>query len=207
MYADDAPLDDELLEQLRYLDHPRPAVTAEVIGARARVLDRKHRIRWAAVIAVFVGATGAAWAFPGSPLPGWVRSLTGRVVTERPAPAPIAPDSVVREVPVAGGIAVVPGADLVIDILEAGGGEIRVRLTDDTEVEIRALGETPGFTSDPGRVTIRNRGAALSLDVRIPRSAPRVEIRAGSKRVFLKDGGRLEPGASAAPVIVVPLTG
>lgn len=207
MYADDAPLDDELLEQLRSLDHPRPRMSAAAIATRARVVDRSQRIRWVAVLAAIVGATGAAWAFPGSPLPGWIRSLAGRVTQEGSAPPPVVPDSVTREAVVAGGIAVAPGTAILIEILDADGGELRVQLTDGEAVEIRAVGDAPGFTSDPGRITIRGRGVALSLDVRIPRFARRVEIRAGSKRVFLKEGDRLEPGAGIGPVVVVPLTG
>ena len=62
----------EILELLRQVDHPLPAVDAEALAARARGIGLVWG-RWAAGILLVLGTVGAAYAVPGSPVRGWVR--------------------------------------------------------------------------------------------------------------------------------------
>lgn len=65
------------------------------------------------------------------------------------------------------------------------------------EVAVRGPVGAATFTSDVDRLVIDNRGSAASFEIAIPATAPRVEIRVGADRIFLKDGARVTTAGSA----------
>jgi len=54
------------------------------------------------------------------------------------------------------------------------------------------------FTSKSEYLLIGVKNPAASFDVRVPRSAPWVEIRAGEDRLFLKEGQRISTSGSSS---------
>ncbi|MGH7586711.1 MAG: anti-sigma factor family protein [Gemmatimonadales bacterium] len=183
------------------IDHPVPAVPFQ------RVLDRagspsRAWYRWAAAAALVVGLGGVAYALPGSPLRRWVEAAVERVTG---APDGMIPDPVRIDPPLEehAGIAVSPGESLVIDFTgPEEGGSARVVLTDSTEVVISAPAGAATFRAEADQVIILRTGIRARFDIEIPASAPRVEVRAGARRVFLKHGpevtadvGRRQDGA------------
>lgn len=188
--AEAAREEEEVYALLGLLDHPPTPVEAGTVIARART-HRLARMRWAAAILLGLGAAGAAYAAPGSPVPGWVQTLVTWA-----AGGPETPDarSTGRQEPEPdiAGIAVAPGENLIIIFRSAeGGGEARVSLSDGEEVVVRVLRGAATFTSDVDRLEIEARGASPYFEIQIPRSAPRVEIRTGDERIFLKEGARV----------------
>jgi hypothetical protein len=183
---------------LRALDHPAPAITAESVAARARARGRaRATFRWAAVIGLTLGAAGAAFAIPGSPLRGWVSAIATRLGG---SPAARPADSVQTRVADRGsaGIAVAPGRSLIILFAGAGsGGLARVSLADRAEVVVRAPPGAATFTSATDRLVIEDRNASDTFAVEIPRSAPRVEIRIGGSPALVAERGRIT--AAGAP--------
>lgn len=199
---------DWLDRRLRTLDHEPPAVTAAALARRAAAARAWWGWRWAAGVALAVGLAGVAWAAPGSPLPGIVRRVVAWMSGEGPAaPAPVAaPDSEAR----AGeaGISVRPGVALVIEFgASPAGGTIHVVLTDDAEVVVRGPAGTATFTSEEERVIVQRRASTAEFEVRVPNAAPRVEIRAGATRLFLKAGDRVTaatPPVAGRYVLILP---
>ena len=145
--------DDERIDALlRQLDHAPPAVTSEMVVARARAGGGWGRR--AALIMAALGLAGAAYAFPGSPLPEWARTAARRIkpgpIVSLPAPAP-------TQVPLAplAGIAVAPGRSLVILFTHyQAQGQVRVSLTDSARVLVQAPGGAATFTSEADRLVI-----------------------------------------------------
>lgn len=181
----------EILALLRQLDHPLPDVDVEALAARARGIGLVWG-RWAAGILLVLGAAGAAYAVPGSPVRGWVRSAAAWIAREyRGPPAPKQADAPSR----GAGIAALPGRNYVIAFqsLESG-GQARVSLTDGAEVIVRAPSGAARFTSAVDRLLIDNQGSGATFEIEIPRTALRVEIRVAGKRIFLKQGERVTPG-------------
>jgi len=176
----------EVFGLLRELDHPTPQIDAETVAARAR--GRGHgrgvsAMRWAAGIVLVLGLAGAAYAAPGSPLPTWVETVV-EWASGRPDRAP-APS------PGVAGIAVAPGPRLVIVFTAPQAtGQAQVSLTDGADVVVRVLSGAATFTTDVDRLVIDNQGSA-TFEIQIPRTAPRVEIRVGGQRVFLKERSRV----------------
>lgn len=171
--------EDRILALLSEVDHPvaRPdprVVLAEQTAARGQWGRR-------AAAAIFgVAVAGAAYALPGSPLPGALDRLLGtgpgirdsaRVTQADRATAPPA------------GIAVPAAEGLVIELLAEG--QAAIELTDEEEVAVRAVAGAASFSSDPGRLTVRSSGP-VQLEIRIPRTATGVEVLAGSTPVFRK---------------------
>ncbi len=185
----------EIFGLLRQVDHPLPRVHAEALAARARNIGLVWG-RWAAGILLVLGAAGAAYAVPGSPIRQWMRSAAAWIAREdRVSPAP-------RQASVptasAAGIAAVPGRNYVIAFLSAEpGGQARVSLTDGAEVTVRAPSGAARFTSAADRLLIDNQGSGATFEIEIPRTAPRVEIRVAGKRIFLKQGERIAAPHSA----------
>ena len=70
-------------------------------------------------------------------------------------------------------------------------GDLRITLTDGTRVVVRAAQGAASYASGAGRLTIDNRALSASYEIGIPRSAPRVEVRVGDRRLFLKEGAAL----------------
>jgi hypothetical protein len=176
----------EVFALLRHVDHPAPDVDPATIAAEAGPRATPW-LRWAAAIALALGMAGAAYAIPGSPLRGWVNQLT-----HRSPPARQVPDSSVA------GIAVAPGLDLVVlfkrpEAIE----EIAVLLTDGAEVEVRAITGTAMFSAGTDRLVVDTRDSHASFEVRIPRTAPRVQLVLSHTRIVLKEGSRIvtEPSA------------
>lgn len=188
------------------VDHPVPAIAVGAVERRARAPDTR-RLQWAAGIVLALGIAGAAYAAPGSPLPRWVSVLSGWMragpqLTEPPSsPSPLQASGIA-------GVAITPGQRLVIAFTSSQSeGHAHVRLTDSTEVVVRAPSGAATFSSDADRLVIDNRGRTGTFELQIPRTAPRVEILVDGTRRFLKEGGRITanevrgaPGVYAIPL-------
>lgn len=163
---------------LARLDHPLPARTAADVIRRAP----RRRVGWAAAALLVLGGAAAAHALPGSPLRGWIdvvaERLGLRATASAPAPAPAA------------GIAVEPGAALVVDFIGDAGGSVEVEPTDSALVAVSAPAGTAEFAHEEGRISVRWQGDARFL-VRIPRDAARVEIHAHGRPVLVKSRDEL----------------
>lgn len=180
----------EVTARLWLVDHPVPPVSVETVIRLARK-SQAGPGRWAAAILLSVGLAGAAYATPGSPLPGWVEAVAGWIRSEPrdskdlplPPPAPV---------PLPAGIAVVPGEDLII-LFQPGvaAGGARAVLTDGKEVVVRTINGDAGFTAGAGRLVIAVRSDTTSFEVQIPRAAPRIEILIDGHRVLLKVRDRI----------------
>jgi hypothetical protein len=187
----------EVNAMLRHLDHPAPRVHADAIAALAR-RQRFGWGRWAAALLLGFGLGGAAYAAPGSPLPRWVESALATLgATEQTATSSdVASQPAQRG---ASGVAVAPRQNLVIVFIEPlAESQVTVTLTDIGEVEVRALDGNVSLTSDIDRLLIDTRGASATFQIRIPRDAPRIEIRVGARRVFLKEGTQITTDATAS---------
>jgi hypothetical protein len=205
---------------LKALDSPLPALDARTIAAlaasdrRRRGGPRVPRLRQAAAILLVFGLGGAAYAFPGSPVRAWVDGALVWVRSGARATDPESPRSDrgdLRRVaePDSAGIALTPGPDLVIEFLNPEpGGRAQVSWAAGGDVVVRAIPNVASYTSDEGRLRIDNRGAEDRFDIRIPRSAPHVEILVAGKRVFLKRGARITTALipDAAGVYEFPLS-
>jgi len=181
--------EDEVQALLRSVDHPAPRIDVRAIVARARA---RHFgwMRWAAGILLALGLAGAAYAAPGSPLRTWAKAVAAWL-GGGPKQAP--------EASVAG-IAVAPRRELVIQFTaHQTVGAAQVSLTDGAEVVVRAPLGAAMFTADADRLVIDNTGSQASFEIEIPRTAPRVEIRVGQDRTFLKEGTRVT-GSLAFPL-------
>ena len=168
------------------LDHPAPRRDFNEIERRAGV--RSLRIaRWAAVVALVLGLGGAAYAFPGSPLPRWIGAIVEQVggrMDPEPRPSPGEPPEGADA-----GIAVTLGQDfLIVFHAPSAGGQVSVTLTDGVKLAIRAPRDAATFTLGEGRLLVEDRGFGVTYEVEVPRTAPRVEIRAGDRLLFRKEG-------------------
>lgn len=193
---------EEIEALLRLVDHPAPPVRAQAIAERASRERSPAWVRWAAGILLVLGLAGVASAIPGSPLRGWIGSVVELITpfegpSDAAAPSPPAPARTSTDEPAAG-IAVVPGRLLVIQFMAAGNdARASVSLTDGRPVVVQAPPGAVTFTSDVDRLVVDNREAppGASFEIRIPRTAPRVEIRVPAGRIFLMESGRiLTPG-------------
>lgn len=182
-------------ELLGSLDRPAPRVDFSAIARRGEARS-PSMARWAAGLALVLGLTGVAYALPGSPLPRWVDAVvewaSGRQDPSLPAGASLeSPDSSFA------GIAVPPGNDLLILFTSTNAkGHLLVTLTESADVEIRAPRGAATFTSGEDRLLVGDQGSAATYEIRIPHTAPRVEILVGENRVFLKEGSRVTTAAS-----------
>lgn len=178
--------------RLATLGSPVPQVAWKTIAAAA---PPRSPVRWAAIIALSIGAAGAAVAIPGTPLHDWVVSL---LVAPTTAEGTL-PESVPVPEPESSGLAVAPGLAFVVALELGGDASVRLELTDAVELQVRASGALPSYTSERNRLVVRSDGATV-LTISVPRSAPRVEVRLNGMRVFLKSGGAVEatgPGDAA----------
>jgi hypothetical protein len=191
---------EEIDRLLATLDHPLPKVTPQFVMAHARRRGRRWQ-RLAASLAIGLGLVGGAYAFPGSPLPGWVAAVIERVTGPSapgdPDSAPLAPADPSSSPPSPpapepmSGIVVKPGPSLLILFrAPAGEGEIQVSLTDGSEVRVRAPAGAGTFTAGADRILIEHPISA-PYEVQIPRTAPRVEIQVDGRQIFLKTGARV----------------
>jgi len=204
MHPDPYSRSDERIDDIRALlaslDHPTPAVSAAAIAAaaRARAQTRRDRrrtaVRWAAAILLTVGAAGAAVAAPGSPVLGWIT----RVVVELRGGHQPVPPQVPQATPTAAepaGIAVAPGDGLTIVFAAAAGGVVSVSLGRSEEVTVRARAGGAHFASEPDRLLVEVSGAADTIGIEVPRTAPRVELRAKDLRLLVVERGRVQPAS------------
>jgi hypothetical protein len=186
----------ELSRLLSELDHPAPPLTPADVMVRAG----SPGLTWArraAVVVLALGLAGVAYAAPGSPIPGWIRAITGRadrVVT----PSPVQRDSLQTGEPVVSGIAVDPGPRLVIVFPSPPpGSRVRVSLSDTAEVVVRALTGRASFSSGDDRLVVETGDSAAAFQVVVPRSAPWIEIRADETSLFRKERARITSTADS----------
>jgi hypothetical protein len=181
-------------ERLGLLDHVPPPITARSVVARAGRSWRGWE-RLAAGIILALAAAGAAYAAPGSPLPGLIRRVIhGAAPTVRPSEAPPTPD----DRPSQSGIAVAPGDRLTIEFASPEPGDTAViSLSDDSEVTIRASGGKTTFASEPNRLIVRQRGGPARFEILVPRDARWVMLAVGQRRLWLKAGARIDGSGSS----------
>jgi hypothetical protein len=186
-----------VFDRLRGLDHIRPPVSVEsVLALRGRRVPAWGRL--AAGIFLALTVAGVAYALPGSPLP---RVIDHLIQLARPAPKPTTKTT---PLPASSdsqaGIAIAPGSRLTIVFPEGRSEDtVVVSLTDDTDVLVRAPGGGATFTSDADRLSIGHRGPPARFEILIPRGAPLVEVRAGSRRILFKEGSRISTAAEPEP--------
>lgn len=178
--------DQEIGALLSVLDHPVPQVRAEDVMRRAR--RRWLRPRTAAAGIVLLVVAGAASAMPGSLVRTWLAELfEGLQETGAQQSPPVG---------VSGGISVIPTGQFEL-VFEVGqrSGVIRVSLTHEAELAVRAIGEGPGYSVAPERVQVENAGSAADYEILVPRSAENVRIRVGDTVVFTKQGASITTAA------------
>ena len=188
----------EVFDLIGSVDHPVPPVTVGAVLERAGARGRPWH-RWAAAAVLVLGLGGAAYALPGSPLRRWVDAAMERATS---GPDGIVPDPVpVDPSPEDGaGIAVAPGAGLLI--VFAGpevGGSARIVLSEATQVTIRAPTGAATYRAEADQVAVQRSGTRARFDIEIPAAAPRVEVRVGPRRIFLKEGARTTSDVPQAP--------
>jgi hypothetical protein len=188
----------EIVAALSAMDHPSPSVDVNQLIARARALEpRSAPMRWAAGILLASVAAGAAYAAPGSPLPGWVARLSGRDAVQSPPPTapPLTPP--LAPVPTAG-ISVSPGARLVVRFSEPRpNGVVTVTHTEGSEVVVRAIDGVVSFTTNGDSLLVHNAGSNANFELELPRTVPRLEVVVGARRLLLQEGARLTTEAAA----------
>ena len=179
---------------LQVVDHPVPVVDPEVLVAQPAP-PRVPWLRWAAIVVLGLGISGVAYAAPGSPLRGWVSAISDLVPSSEPTET--TPEEAGERQPAdsdIGGLAVDPGDRLLIQISgDASSGQAVIRLTNAAELEVRGAPGTASFTSDLERLTIDGLQSG-TIQIDIPSSAPRVEIRVGARTVMLKEGPAIVAG-------------
>lgn len=179
----------ELFALLRQIDHAPPRVNARAIVTRA-TLRPPRALRWAAGLLLTAALASAAWAVPGSPLPAIAELVEGwldRDGLPDPVPAPQGQATDVGRV--TSGIAVLPGASLVIEFTAAANGAAHLRFTDSAYVKVLAPVGAATYTATSDRILVDNRAGTDTFDIEIPRSAPRIEVRVAGARTYLTSGG------------------
>ena len=181
-----------IFDLFRRLDHAPPSVGAESLVKPNRGVVWGRR---AAGIVLALGIAGAAYAATGSPLPRWVNSVVERIAGGSPPPKE---PEVVPEPSAVAGIAVTPGERFTIAFAELQSrGTGIVSLTDGRDVAVRAKNGAATFTSAADRLSVNNRGSTADYEIELPRGPGRIEVVVGSRRLLLKEKGRV---TGAAPV-------
>ncbi|MEO5579936.1 MAG: hypothetical protein ABIR58_04705 [Gemmatimonadaceae bacterium] len=193
----------EIFALLGSLDHPRPQPGLSGVIARGRTRDSGWMRKAAGIVMAGVLA-GAAYAAPGSPLPSVLQRALNAVDSQ------VAPISPTASAPaMVSGLAVAAGNHMVI-VFEArqADGHIRVSLSDDQEIDVRATGTGASFTSGEQLLSVGNANSTADFLIAIPRNAPLVEIRVGESRVFLKDGPGIDTAfpAQGRDAWIIPLS-
>jgi Putative zinc-finger len=189
-----------ILDLLRSVDHPAPVIEAETLV--------EHRSgtfavwgRRAAGFLVAAALAGAAYAFPGSPLPALLNHVAEWISGQTPPPPPPTPPAAEPSAPArpeTAGIAVPVGERFSIQFTaEQAGGDVTVSLTDGPNVVARVFSGTATFTTDVDRLTIQNQGSTADYEIELPRDAPWVEISVGARRLILKEGERIAADVAA----------
>lgn len=189
----------EVFGLLETLDHRPPRRDINTVMPTNRKFKRGERNAWVRRVAVLVliaALGGAAYAIPGSPLPGWIDKLTGGGAHEEPAPAPREPspttDSTTSLVPAVSGIAIPPTKRFsIVFAAPQDSGVVYLTPGEGLNVVIRAVGGAPRFTlSSADRLDVDNTGLKSSYEIEVPKAAHFVELVVGERRVILKDGLR-----------------
>lgn len=194
-----------IFDLLETLDHAPPAarpIPAEVVplGAHRRRTSAVPRLAAAALALLVVGA--AAWAIPGSPVRDWVDRA---FAPEQDA----APDPVPGVASLSSGVSIRPGSSMVVEFSAAQGeGRARVEVAAGEELEIRVRGALPALDVRTDRIGIGNAGSESSYAIRIPASAPRVELRVAGRTILVAERGRVRAavGPDASGAWDLPLT-
>ena len=170
------------------LDHAGPAIPIDTVIRRARAQRSTRALRWAAALGVLMLGAGSLYAIPGSPVRQWIDRLLGH----RSAPSG-------RTEPAAAGIAVAPGERFRIAFDKFPAGSVTIRLTESTTVDARRTtgAGTARFSAEIDGVRIVTDTSPADFAIAIPRSAPWVEVLAGDRRIFLKDGSRIVTSVAA----------
>jgi hypothetical protein len=195
--VDDARVEEHyIFGLLREADHPLPDADPRVILASGP-RPRPRWERWAAGLLMVAAAGGAAYAAPGSPLPGALDRLVTMLAPTQSQPGA---ETTASDTAAPGaGIAVTPGDRLTIRFVAEGDSVFAsLSLTDGHEVAVRAVEGTATFSSEVERLSVRSTGP-VRFEVLIPHSAPSVEVLAGDTPVFRKRAAELiteaRPGA------------
>jgi len=179
------------------LDHPAsPADLSAVVGRTGA--PARRWLRWAAAIAFAMTLGGVAYAAQITGVRAFLLSLWHRTAVEAPAVPESGVAPAVPVAPATAGIAVRPGRELTIEFRPAAGGvSARVVLGDGDEVTVRAPVGAAAFSSQARRLVVDVREAA-TLDIEIPRAAPHVEVRVGTRRLFLTESSRVTSASDSA---------
>ena len=197
LLVDEARAEEERIFGLfREVDHPLPEADPRVILAAGRT-PRTRWGRWAAGFLLVAAAGGAAYAAPGSPLPGMLDRLVAVLAptSTGTATGPMTTESA----PPGAGIAVTAGDRLTIRfVIKGDSASAALSLTDGDEAVVRAVAGSATFSSDVEHLSVRSNGTAR-FEILIPRSAPWVDVLAGDTPVFRKRASDVvaetEPGA------------
>jgi hypothetical protein len=177
------------------LDHELPVVNAHSVMVRTTP-SRPAAWRWAAAILLTMSAAAAAYLVPGSPIRALVQVLLHPSDSQQPAPAPVVP----APGETSAGIAVPPGQNLVIIFAATQtSGTANISFIEDGDVHVSASSGAARFESDEDVLRIDNAGSTATFEIVIPQNAPRIEIRIGDERVFLKEGQEIVTGAAKRP--------
>ena len=185
-----------LREQLKSLDHVPPSLTPQSIMARARK-GRDARRRLAAGFILALAASGAAYAAPGSPLPGAIDRVIQTLLPSGKPTTPPATDSSLAQA----GIAVPPGERFIVEFASAQAGDTaEVLLIHGDKVVVKASGGATTFVSEADRLLVRHEGTPVRFQVQVPRSAPSVTLVAGDRPLWVKQGARID-GPDVLPLL------
>jgi hypothetical protein len=180
--------DAEVRALLAAVDHPVPRVDARTLIVAERGSTRAWR-RWAAAAVLALGLTGGAYA-ASAPLGRLLeRALGSEDDAEVAPPSPPAPAPLPSPPTPSGGIAVDATAPVLV-VLRAlpTGASASVTLGDEATLSVEVFGGEPAFAAEGQRLEIVGDAASTLFVIRIPRAAPRVEVRVGDRAVFLKEG-------------------
>jgi hypothetical protein len=180
---DELRQDEQLLDRaLPLLDHTTARVPVEVIVRAAPPHIRRLLLRWAAVVALIVIGTGALYALPGSPVRHWVDRLVRRTQG--------------RPVTMAG-VALAPGDHfrIVFAPPRSGAVSVTITLTSDSMIDVRRIDGEGRFVAEIEGLRIETDGEPAHFAIALPRAAPGIEVSAGTRRIFLKDGARITADA------------
>lgn len=201
-----------IFDLLRHVDHPAPVIEAETLVAQRT----GAYAMWGRRVAGFLIAAalaGAAYAFPGSPLPALLHHVAEWISGQTAPPPPPPPAPQAEPSPTArretAGIAVPVTERFSIHFVSnQTGGDITMSFTDGPNAVVRAFSGTATFTTDVDRLTIQNSGSTADYEMELPRGARWVEITVGARRLLLKDGDRIvtDIPADAHERYVLPLS-
>jgi hypothetical protein len=189
----------EILRLLESLDRDPPALTADAVAALARGSGRRSaRPRWAAIILLAVLTGGVAYALPGSPLRSWIQGLLS------PPAAPTASSQSPESSQA--GVSLDPGDRIAIVFEQTSPGSLaQISLTDETQLVVETRAGDARFTAAPDHILVLVNRDSATVRIRIPRSAPRVEIYLEARRIFDRIGSRvatpLSPGADSSYIL------